>query len=402
MSNALSSSAIPARKVWPLVVKTPILMTFFGGATVPTPLYPIYRADWQLSSLAITLVFAVYAMTLLAALLIAGSLSDHVGRRPVIFAALLIQSVAMVAFIDARGFAMLFAARAVQGVATGLATSALGAALVDVDRHAGPLINSLAPLGGMAIGVAGAAALVDYAPEPMRLVYVVLLCLCLIEAVLIWLVPEAAHRRSGALMALIPRIRVPASARYALLALTPLNVATWMTGGFFMSLMPSIIKASLEADGAMVGGMVVAGLMLSGTLAVFMLRRFEPHAVLRLGGATMMLGLVLLVLGINLGNLAVLFGGTAATGIGLGCNFLGCVRSIMPLAAPSERAELLAAYYVESYLAMSLPAVAAGTLAGFVGLPATADIYGVVIFGLLVIGALAARRLAPQPVLARQ
>ena len=71
------------------------LATFFGASAAPTPLYRIYQENFSLSPVLITVVFAVYAFALLAALLTAGSLSDHLGRKPVIFFALVLEIIAM-------------------------------------------------------------------------------------------------------------------------------------------------------------------------------------------------------------------------------------------------------------------------------------------------------------------
>ena len=108
-----------------------LLGTLMFAASAPSPLYPVYQAEWHFSATTLTAVFAVYAITLLIALLVTGSLSDHLGRRPVILAALAVDGVAMVLFIAAHGILLLYLARALQGVATGAATSALSAGLIE-------------------------------------------------------------------------------------------------------------------------------------------------------------------------------------------------------------------------------------------------------------------------------
>ncbi|MGY3611712.1 MFS transporter, partial [Bradyrhizobium sp. Lot11] len=116
------------------------LATFFGASSVPTPLYRIYQENFSISPVLITVIFAVYAFALLAALLTAGSISDHLGRKPVIFFALLLEIVAMALFVIASGPGWLIAARIVQGLATGIAGASLGAALVDIDRAKGQIV----------------------------------------------------------------------------------------------------------------------------------------------------------------------------------------------------------------------------------------------------------------------
>src|SRR4051794_28525529 len=135
------------------------LATILAGSTAPTPLYRLYQEQWGFPHVTLTLIFAVYALSLLAALLTVGSLSDHVGRRPVIFASLVTSALAMWIFVHAGSPEALIAARIVQGFSAGAAASTIGAALMDADRARGPLINSVAPFTGMTVGALGASAL---------------------------------------------------------------------------------------------------------------------------------------------------------------------------------------------------------------------------------------------------
>ncbi|SIK67129.1 major facilitator superfamily protein [Mycobacteroides abscessus subsp. abscessus] len=57
----------------------------------------------------------------------------------------------------------------------------------------------------------------------------------------------------------------------------------------------------------------------------------------------------------------------------------------MPLALPHERAGLMAAFYVMSYFAMSLPAMIAGAFVGRIGLIPTTDLYGAAVMGLAIL-----------------
>jgi MFS family permease len=220
------------------------LIAFFAASSAPTPLYRFYQEKWSFSPVVLTVIFGAYALALLLALLTMGSLSDHVGRKPVIFGALLLQIVAMALFITADGVPSLIIARVVQGFSTGMAGSAFGAALIDVDRDRGALANSLTPLLGMAFGALGSSALVDFAPRPMQLVYLVLLVVFAIQAALVVFLPETVVKRPGALASLVPRINVPMQARRALLRCSPIIIAVWALGGFYLSLVPSLVRAS--------------------------------------------------------------------------------------------------------------------------------------------------------------
>ncbi|WP_417770902.1 MFS transporter [Stappia sp.] len=375
-----------------LLAFTLTLATIYAAAGAPTPIYRIYQELWQVSPVLISLIFAVYAFSLLAALLIAGSLSDHLGRRPLVLAALAVQICAMSTFLIADGPYWLLAARILQGVGTGLAASSLGAAIVDVDETNGPTINSLAPMIGMGLGSLVSGALVSFAPAPTLLVYALILSLNALQAVLVWRTRETVIRRPGALAALDPRISVPPAARRTLLHITPFNASLWTLGGFFMSMIPSVVAQTTGIETPFLGGLMASMLMLSAASAVFTQRGRCIARLADIGAAGISLGVITLVAGVVLGEIAALVAGTLLAGFGMGASFSSSTRALLPLAAPEERAELLAAFYVECYLAFSLPAIAAGFLVRNLGFVATAEIFGAVVLALNLSGYLLLRR----------
>lgn len=363
------------------------LLGFLAASSVPTPLYHLYQQRLHFSPAMLTLVFGVYAMSLLAALLTVGSLSDYLGRRPVIFAGLLLNILAMLLFINESSVYWLIAARMVQGFATGMATSALGAALLDTDRRQGPLVNSIAPLLGMACGAMGASVLVEFAPLPLQLSYCLLLGLFVAQALYLWRLPESVSAQPGAWASLRPTLHVPVQARRALWLALPVDVAVWAVGGFYLSLAPSLVRAATGSTSNLIGGGLVAVLTLSGAVMIYTLRERHPAGVLRLGAGLLALGMALILAAVHSASLPLFFFGTLVLGSGFGGGFLGALRSVVPLALPHERAGLLSAFYVLSYLAFCLPALLAGGLARSFGLVATTDGYGAVLI-LLSLGAL--------------
>ncbi|MGE7413307.1 MFS transporter [Methylobacterium tarhaniae] len=365
-----------SRQADPLVVHAVTLGAFFAAAAAPTPLYRVYQETLALSPVFVTLVFAVYAVALLKALLVAGSLSDHLGRRPVIAGALCLEAAAMGLFLlVGQGAVWLVVARIVQGLATGIAAASLGAALVDVDRARGPIVNAVAPLAGMAVGALGTSALIQYAPLPLHLVYGLLLCTFAGLALAVWRIPESAATRPGALASLRPRMAVPPRIRRPLALVSPINIANWTLGGFYLSLVPSVVAAATGSRAPLTGGAVVTALMVAGAVSVLLRRTAPPRENLTFGVLATALGVVGVVAGIHAASVPLLILATLVTGCGFGPSFLGCLGTIMPHAEPDERAGLLAAFYVQSYLAFSLPAVGAGFLAHALGYAATADLY---------------------------
>ncbi|MBA1294642.1 MFS transporter [Pseudomonas lurida] len=362
------------------------LLTFLAASSAPTPLYHLYQQQLDFSPGMLTLIFGVYALSLLAALLTVGSLSDYLGRKPIIFAALILEMLAMLLFINESSVAWLIAARTLQGFATGMATAVLGAALLDTDREQGPLINSLAPLLGMACGAMGCSLLVEYAPSPTRLIYWVLFGGLLLQALAVWRLPETVSRIPGALASLWPTLHVPAQARRALWIALPVDIAVWAMGGFYLSLAPSLVHAATGSTSNLIGGALVAVLTVSGALMIYGLRHRAAHKVLRLGAMLLAMGVALILGAVHTASLALFFIATLIAGSGFGAGFLGAVRSVVPLALPHERAGLMSAFYVLSYLAFCIPALLAGTLTRTFGLIATTDGYG----ALLIVLALSA------------
>ncbi|WP_421526724.1 MFS transporter [Pseudomonas brenneri] len=363
------------------------LLTFLAASSAPTPLYHLYQEGLHFSAGTLTLIFGVYALSLLAALLTVGSLSDHLGRKPVIFVALVLNMLAMLLFIHADSVAWLIAARTLQGFATGMATAVLGAALLDTDRQQGPLVNSVAPLLGMACGAMGSSLLVEFAPLPTQLIYWALFGLMLLQSLSVWRLRESVSRMSGALASLWPTLHVPPQARRALWLSLPVDIAVWAMGGFYLSLAPSLVRAATGSTSNLIGGGLVAVLTLSGALMIFSLRNRPADKVLRLGASLLAVGVALILAAVHSASLPLFFFATLIAGSGFGAGFLGAVRSVVPLALPHERAGLMSAFYVLSYLAFCLPSLLAGNLTRSFGLIATTDGYGVVLI-ILALGAL--------------
>ncbi|MBF6176382.1 MFS transporter [Nocardia blacklockiae] len=366
------------------VLPAATMLTFLAASSAPTPLYRVYQARWAFSPGMLTVIFGVYAVCLLLALLTVGSLSDHVGRRPVILGAIAMDVVAMVVFSTADGVALLIAARMLQGIATGAATGALAAAILDAERPHGPVVNSVAPMAGLAVGGLGSAVLVQFLPWPRQTVYLVLIAVFVIEAIGTIVVTETSPMLPGVRQAIRPKIGVPAAARSAFAATALLDIAAWALGGFYLSLGPSLVRVVTGSSSILLGGLLVFTLAGAGAAAIWLLRKVAATRVMRLGAAALAIGLAVTIAAIRTGSQTLLFVGTVIAGIGFGASFQGVTRTVLPLAPATERGKLVAAFYVLSYLAFCVPAVAAGVIATSVSLLTTATGYGVVLIVLAV------------------
>ncbi|WP_220503638.1 MFS transporter [Microbispora sp. H13382] len=373
------------------------LVAFMVAASAPSPLYVIYQQRWGFSAATLTAVFAVYALALLIALLTVGGLSDHVGRRPVLIAALLAEAAAMVAFLTADGVGPLLLARAVQGLATGAAMGAISAGLVDLQpgshrvRQLGALVNSVTPAGGLAAGALGAGLFVRYTATPTTAIFVLLTAVFALLAAATTLLPEPVAPRPGrgrdALVSLRPRVAVPRPARGAFAAAAPCLVATWAMGGLYLSLGGSLTAGVLRIPDHLVGGLVVTALTAAGAVASLVVRDLPAPRVMAGGSLVLAAGAGLTLAALEAASTPLFFAGTVVAGCGFGSASLGAFRSLAALAGPAERAGLFASVYVVSYLAFSLPAVAAGLAVPSLGLRATATVYGCAVAVLALVAA---------------
>lgn len=353
-----------------------VLMGFLAASSAPSPLYALYREQWGFSALTLTLVFSSYAFALLATALVFGTFSDHRGRREVVLLALVLEIASTALFWQADSVAWLFAARIVQGLATGIATSVLSAALIDLHTEKGALISSVAPMLGMAIGALGTSALVQFAPQPTALVFELLLGIFVLQTVAAIFLPETVVLRPGAWRSLRPRIAIPAAARSTMVQILPVNTALWALGGFYLSLGPTLARVVTGNNSPMVGGAIIFALVMTSALAIMVVRTWHPRRAALVGTVALVLGLVITLAGIALSSSLGLFAGTVVAGTGFGAGFNGSLRSLVVTATATERGGLMSGFFVLSYLAFSVPAIIAGLAVGTFGLPATALGFG--------------------------
>ncbi|TMC85508.1 MAG: MFS transporter [Chloroflexi bacterium] len=347
-------------------------MLFAAAASAPTPLYVVYQKEWGFTATTLTVIFAVYVVALIASLLVVGALSDHVGRRPVLAAAVTLEGAAFVLFLVAGGVTGLVVARATQGIATGMAFSTLGATLVDLNPPQSPgragLVNGVAPISGLALGALGCGALVQFAPAPTQLVFAVLLVATFLASLVVALIPETSARRPGALASLRPRLSVPSHLRPDVFALVPIIVASWALGGLYLSLGPSVAAGLFSLHNHLIGGL------------------WPTSKVLGISALMLSAGTALTLVGVETQMVLWAGVGTVIAGIGFGGSALASFGTLARLAAPSERSELLAVALVIAYLAFSVPAVAAGLATTSVGLHVTTVVYSI---GVAALGAIA-------------
>jgi hypothetical protein len=371
----------------------------FAASTAASPLYPIYEDEFSFAPTTLTLLFTVYILVLLGTLLVFGSVSEYTGRRMVMLAGLAFGAAGCGVFLIAHGVELLFAARALQGVAVGLISGAASAALFDLRPSGGaaPVVSSAAPTGGQALGAIGASVLAQYAPAPTHLVWWLLLGAFITGAVAVLAMREPGTVRPGVVSSLRPHVGVPQAARGAFATAVPALLGIWALAGFYLSLGPSLAAQLLHSKDSLWGGILIFLLTgLAAAASVFLARK-NPSVVMLGGCLVLIVGALVVLASIETGASAVLFVGTAIAGIGFGPAFMGSYRATVAAATSDDRTGLITAIYIVSYLATGIPAVLAGIATSHYGLLTTALVYlvAVAVLAAVAVSRLLARGTAP-------
>jgi len=362
-----------------------VIVALLASSAAPTPLYAIYQSRWHFTPITTTVVFGVYAVAVLAALLTLGRLSDHVGRRPVLLTALAVHAGSLMIFATATGVPALLSARVVQGLSTGAALGAIGAAMLDMDRELGTFANAVAPGMGSASGAILSALAIRFLPDPTHLIYLALIGVLALQATAIAAMRETVSRAPGALASLRPEITLPRALRAPVLTAAPVLFAVWALAGLYGALGPALVHAITGSGDVVLGSLSLFVLAASAVVATIVLRRAAARTVMLSGVLALITGVAVTVIGVSLGSAALFFAGSVISGVGFGSGFQGGIRTVVPLAAAHERAGLVSLLYVVSYLGLGVPAVLAGFGAVHDGLISTARYYGAAVIALAVL-----------------
>jgi MFS family permease len=363
-----------------------LLVLLLFAASAPSPLYGVYQGMLHFPAITLTAIYASYAFGGIAALLLTGRLSDHVGRRPVLLFALLLDIASMLSFVVARDIAMLFVGRTLTGIATGMAAGVVSAWLLDLQPLSNPRLGSLltgvSTLLGLGLGAFTSGLLVQYGPDPLHLVFWLLAGIYAVSVLAVLAMPDPVERRAGWLSSMRPMVGVPPSARPLFVASAPALVGMWALAGLYLSLGPSLAISILHAESRIAGGLVILALAGTGAIASVLVQRADPRVTLLRGCVVLLVGVGLTLIGVWAESAAVLYGGSLFAGLGLGPAFSSFLRIITPLASAERRGALVGAIYVVTYFSFSVPAVIGGAAATAFGLRSTTFGYGLVVMGL--------------------
>jgi MFS family permease len=355
------------------------LFVMLMASNMPTPLYAVYRRRLGFSAVELTLIFATYAIFLVPSLVVFGQLSDRVGRRRVIAAGLVGGAVSLALFASADSTPWLFAARAVQGLATGLMTAAAAAALVELEPegHHGraAVATILGNNGGSGAGPLVAGMLAQWAPDRLVLPYLVGIG-CIGFALLAVLSISEPAKPSGRWRIQRPSVPPAVWGRFARASLSGATV--WAVGALFLSVVPSYAAQLLHTSNLALLGAITALMLATSCVAQVAVLRTDarPSEAQPVGLVMMAIGVVLLVLAFPLHSLVPVLAAAILAGLGLGVTLFGAQKDINQLAPTDRRGEVTAAFISCLYGGVAITSVATGLLADGYGLSTSVAIIG--------------------------
>jgi MFS family permease len=351
---------------WAVAASLAVLTAF---STAPSPLYGIYKRQEGWSSLTITVVYAVYVVGIVASLLLVGHVSDWYGRRPVMIPALLTALAAALVFSFSTSLPALVVGRVLTGLALGAAIATANAHLTDLDSTAdgtasrrSQVVATVANVGGLAAGPLLTGLLAHYVPQAPRLPYVIFAVLLAAAVVATTISPEGRPVPELRPRYRPQRLAVPAGARAPFSAALTGAFMIFTVFGVFAGLAGAFLAGPLNHPSPAWAGLAVFVSFGVGALTQVSTITWSLRRLLIAGVPALILGLAAVVAAawVQPPSLVLFFTGAVFVGIGSGTIYRGSFTLIVTTASRSNRAGVLASFFVVGYIGLSLPVVGAG------------------------------------------
>lgn len=342
------------------------------GATLPTPLYPIYEQELGFGGVMVTLIFAAYAVGVVAALVLFGRVSDQLGRRAVLLPGLALAVVSSAVFLIPDSLTALFAGRVLSGLSAGIFTATATAMLVDLapegrqGRYS--LVAACVNMLGLGLGPVLAGALAEYAPAPLALPYLAHIVLVLLATVGFWTVAEPLERSGEPFRWRPQRISVPPEVRGVFLRAATAGFAGFAVLGLFTAVSPSFLTQVLRIENHLVDGLVVFTLLGFSTVGQIASSRLRERPALLVGAAGLVVGVVVVGLSLAAASLLLLVVGAAVAGVGQGMSFRAGLGAVNAGSPAERRSEVASSFFLVLYVAISVPVIGVGVASGLFGL----------------------------------
>ncbi|MCW2782616.1 MAG: csbC [Marmoricola sp.] len=378
-------------------------LTAMAFSTVPAPLYPLYQARSGFSTFMITVVFAAYAVGVVSSLVLAGHVSDWVGRKKILVPALCLELVSAAIFLTAPSLPLLIVARLVSGLGVGMLTATATAHLHELHTRHRPeasgqrfeAVSTAANIGGIGTGALVSGVLAQYVTGPLRTPYLIFAVLLLVSIVGVMLTPETVEEKPVRPSYRPQRISADHGDRAGYIAAAAAGFASFAVFGLFTSVAPGFVRGALHHASPALAGLVVFAVFGSAAVAQTLTSRMRAGVKLGIGLVGQALGLIVLVVGMHAANLATFLVGGVIIGVGAGMLFKAAVGAVAAMAAPAKRGEALAGLFLVSYVGLSLPAVSVGIVTRYVTATTAMTWLTVVLLAILVVVATLSRRRSP-------
>jgi len=339
------------------------------GTTLPTPMYALFADELHFQVLTTTVIFATYAGGVLFALLAFGRWSDAIGRRPVLLAGIGFAVVSAIVFLLADSVPELLVGRVLSGLSAGIFTGTATAAVIEAAppawRDRAAAVATVANIGGLGIGPLLAGVLVQYAPRPLDLSFVVHLVLAAVATIAVLAVPETSPR-SGRLG--LQRLSVPPEARSVFIVASLAAFAGFAVTGLFAAVAPSFLLDVVGIDNHALAGLVAGSVFLTSAVAQIATRSMDPQRAVAVGCAILIAGMVVLAVALHFSSLPGLIAAAIVSGIGQGISFSRGLAAVAERTPADRRAEVSSTYFVVAYVAIALPVIGEGLAAQAWGL----------------------------------
>lgn len=385
-TNTTTASSLA---IWIVALELAIV---FAGSTIPTPLYQRYKLTYSFSEITLTLIYAVYVLGNLLALFLFGRLSDQIGRRRITLPALGVAALSTLVFGFALSTSWLFLARALSGLATGLASGAATAWISELhprnDKTESATIAVAANLAGLAIGPLAAGFLSQYCPSPLRLSYFIYLPVLVCVALAISRTSETLKNPVShwGEVSLRPRLGVPKEIHGQFLspAVTAFGILSLM--GFFAALVPGLLAQSLHQKSSAVSGAIVFGLFMVGAVTAAITRKVKSQKSMLAGLVILLPSLAFLLMAEALHSMGWLIAATVVGGIASALAYGGSLQVTNEIAPSDQRSEVISTYMIACYLGNSVPVVGIGLLSGITSSMTAHIIFAAVVAAFAMIG----------------
>jgi MFS family permease len=335
------------------------LGVMFIGAIMPTPLYPLYRAAFGFSGVMLTLIYAVYVLGNLTALLFLGRLADQIGRRGATLPAIAIGMASALAFALATSTPWLFAARALSGFSTGLAAGAATAWIAELYGGGGSAaasrIAAAANFFGCAAGPILSGVLAQFAIWPLQLPFYVYLIMLGATGIMIFFAPETLPQpKPLAEISLRPRLGVPRQIWLPFIAPAVAGFAVFALIGFYAALIPNLLAESLHHPAPTIAGLVVCEVFGIAAITILSTGRLQSQATMFAALAVLLPSVWLLVGAELLASMPLLLIAATLCGISGGLGYRGSLEVINRIAPADRRSEVVSSYLVALFAGNSV------------------------------------------------